>query len=141
MLSSKSNSCAGVSAAQIQRNQTCLVVLQHKKCPVFDAFDRVFGQTPNVKPVDKKEVGSMQPEEPEDDAEEDDGEPEDDAEEDEALKKHDDSQDHEEVAASPPSRPRAPIVIPAGAEFLRSIAAGGTAGKTKAPATSTAAGE
>ncbi len=93
----------------------------------------------------------MQPEEPEDDAVEDEEEPEDNAKEDEAHNPRDENQDHEDPA-SPLPRPheaaaslprprlytRAPIVIPAGAEFLRSIVA---AGKTKAPATPTAAGE
>jgi hypothetical protein len=33
--------------------------MQHKKCPSFDAMQKLFGQTPSCKPVDPKEIGGM----------------------------------------------------------------------------------
>jgi hypothetical protein len=61
-LASKSNSTAGATAAQIATNSTSLLVMQHKKCPAFEAFNLIFGESPNCKPVDPREVGSFEAE-------------------------------------------------------------------------------
>jgi hypothetical protein len=57
-LGSKGNSLAGASAQQIAANKTSLTVLQHKKCPSFECFNEVFGESPNCKPVYPMEVGA-----------------------------------------------------------------------------------
>ena len=67
LLSSKGNSLAGATAKQIVLNKTSLIVLQHKKCPCFDVFERIFGHTPGVKPVHPKEGGGMAAETDDDD--------------------------------------------------------------------------
>jgi hypothetical protein len=36
--------------------------MQHRKCPSFDAFQTLFGQSPNCKPVDPQEVGGLEAE-------------------------------------------------------------------------------
>jgi hypothetical protein len=71
-LGSKSNSLAGATAQEIAMNQTSLLVKQHKKCPVFDTFQTLFGESPNCKPVDPQEVGSYE-EDPEPDRDEGEG--------------------------------------------------------------------
>jgi hypothetical protein len=45
-------------------NTTSLLVLQYKKCAVFEIFDQVFGTTPNARPVNPQEIGG----EPSDDS-------------------------------------------------------------------------
>jgi hypothetical protein len=62
-LASKSNSNAGASAQQILSNSTSLMVMQHKKCSVFETFDKVFGTSPNVRPVNPQEIGDYASEE------------------------------------------------------------------------------
>ena len=59
LLCNKGNSLAGATAKQIMQNKTSLLVLQHKKCPCFDVFEKNFGHTPGVKPVHPKEGGGM----------------------------------------------------------------------------------
>jgi hypothetical protein len=71
LLSSKGNSLAGATAKQIALNKTSLLVMQLKKCPCFDIFERIFGQTPGVKPVHPKEGGGMAVSEADDDAADD----------------------------------------------------------------------
>jgi hypothetical protein len=61
-LASKSNSTAGATAAQIATNATSLLVMQHKKCPAFEAFNLIFGESPNCKPVNPREIGSFEAE-------------------------------------------------------------------------------
>ncbi len=57
MLASKGNSTAGCTALQIAGNKTSLLAMQQKRCSFFDAFDDVFSESPNVKPVHPIEVG------------------------------------------------------------------------------------
>ncbi len=75
LLSSKGNSLAGATAKQIGLNKTSLIALQHKKCPCFDVFERIFGHTPGVKPVYPKEGGGMAAESEDDDDAVDDAPP------------------------------------------------------------------
>jgi len=65
-LASNGNSNAGATAARIKYKQDQPLVMQHKKCAVFEVFDAVFGSSPNARPVDPKEVGG----EPMDDSQE-----------------------------------------------------------------------
>lgn len=58
-LGAKGNSTAGATAQQILTNTTSLLVMQHKKCPSFDAMQKLFGESPNCKPVNPMEVGGM----------------------------------------------------------------------------------
>ena len=75
LLGSKGNSLAGATAKQIGLNKTSLIALQHKKCPCFDVFERIFGHTPGVKPVHPKEGGGMAAETEDDDDAVDDAPP------------------------------------------------------------------
>jgi hypothetical protein len=57
-LSSKGNSLAGATAQQIAANATSLNVMRYKKCPCFEVFNEVFGESPNCKPVFPMEIGA-----------------------------------------------------------------------------------
>ena len=57
-LSSKGNSLAGATAQQIAANATSLNVMRYKKCPSFEVFNEVFGESPNCKPVYPMEIGA-----------------------------------------------------------------------------------
>jgi hypothetical protein len=63
LMGAKGNSLAGATAVEIHQNSTSLIVKQHKKCPCFDVFQNIFGETPGVKPVHPKEGGGMAPDE------------------------------------------------------------------------------
>jgi hypothetical protein len=71
-LGAKGNSCAGATAQQIFSNTTSLLVMQHRKCPSFEAMEKLFGETPSCKPVNPQELGGMS-DEGEGDSIEDDG--------------------------------------------------------------------
>ena len=58
-LGAKGNSCAGATFQQILSNTTSLLVMQHKKCPSFEAMQKLFGESPSCKPVHPQEVGGM----------------------------------------------------------------------------------
>jgi hypothetical protein len=58
-LGSKGNSTAGATAQQIASNTTSLLVMQHKKCPSFEAMQKLFGESPSCKPVRPQEIGGM----------------------------------------------------------------------------------
>ena len=58
-LGAKGNSCAGATAQQIFSNTTSLLVMQHKKCPSFEAMEKLFGESPSCKPVHPQELGGM----------------------------------------------------------------------------------
>ena len=76
LMGAKGNSLAGATAAEIHQNSTSLIVKQHKKCPCFDVFQKIFGETPGVKPVHPKEGGGMAADDEEDQSEDGDDEDE-----------------------------------------------------------------
>ena len=59
LLTSKGNSTAGTTQAEIESAKCSVLAMQVKKCPSFRTFHLLFANHPTVKPVNPQEVGSV----------------------------------------------------------------------------------
>jgi hypothetical protein len=59
LLTSKGNSTAGTTQAEIESAKCSVLAMQVKKCPSFRTFDSLFANHPTVKPVNPQEVGAV----------------------------------------------------------------------------------